>query len=182
MILVQRKSLSISLTKTTKSLISQTENMQTQQPTLRLFVETALSFVGCPSIKYIRPDSGKDLSGFDCSGFIVHVLNATGILLPANIRHCNEFFDSFGVHIHDQCKRPGDLIFFSRNGQRPTHIGVVVDHNHYIHAPGETGSKICIEEFSHATIPPRSEQLYTKNPIGFKRISIPAGRWQKLLK
>jgi len=154
--------------------------METQL-TRHKIVDTALSLIGYPSVHYAGSDSGKDLEGFDCSGFVVYLLNTIGILLPPNIRHCNEFLDSFGVHVHDECKLPGDLIFFSRNGQRPTHIGIVTDHNHYIHAPGLSGSTVCVDEISHATIPPQSAQIYLKNPIGFKRISIKSGRWQKLL-
>ena len=151
------------------------------QPTLRLFVETALLLVGCPSIKYSGPDFGKDLSGFDCSGFVVYLLNKTGIFLPQTIRHCNEFLDSFGVLVHEEQKLPGDLIFFSRNGTRPTHIGIVVSHNHYVHAPGLNNTKVNIAKIVRKKINPSDGQIYKNNPIAFKRISIRSERWQRLL-
>lgn len=152
-----------------------------KQPTLRQVVETALSLVEYPSIKYAGADFGKDISGFDCSGFVVYVLKKIGIALPETIRHCNEFLDTFGVFIHQEQKLPGDLIFFSRSGTRPTHIGIVVSHNHYIHAPGLTDTKVNIEKIVKQKITPTTGQIYQQNPIAFKRISIKSGRWQKLL-
>jgi cell wall-associated NlpC family hydrolase len=154
--------------------------MQIQQ-TRQQIVDIALSLVGYPSVKYSSPYLGKNPPGFDCSGLIVHIINKIEIFLPPNIRHCNEFLDSFGVFVHEEHKLPGDLIFFSRKGSHPTHIGVVVDSNHYVHAPGLDGTVVEIAEISNSIIPPSKDQIYQKNPIGYKRVSIKSGRWQKLL-
>lgn len=150
-------------------------------PTRELFLEKAISFLGYPSIKYINASKGKNPTGFDCSGFVVYILKSINFVLPSSIRHCNEFFDSFGVLVHREHISLGDLIFFSREGTRPTHIGIMVDGENYIHAPGLNGTEVCIEKVHSSLIKPLPNQIYTVNPIGFKRLSIKSERWQKIL-
>lgn len=107
------------------------------------------------------------------------VLNRAGLTIPEYtgqdgagrpIRHANEFWDSYGVPLHDECRQPGDLIFFSRRGSFPTHIGVVRDEESYIHAPGTAESKVGIQPISYETIAKggMERQFYIRNPIGFK--------------
>jgi cell wall-associated NlpC family hydrolase len=107
------------------------------------------------------------------------VLNKAGLAIPEYIgqdnvnrpiRHANEFWDCYGIPVHDECRRPGDLIFFSRRGSFPTHIGIVRDEESYIHAPGTNESKIEVKPISYEAIAKRSleRQFYARNPIGFK--------------
>lgn len=135
-----------------------------------------------PSVKYTpeRPELGQSPdSGFDCSGFVTFVLHEAGLIIPdylgqdgdrRPVRHANEFWDSYGVAVHDENKQPGDLIFFSRKGTFPTHVGIVRDAETYIHAPGTAESKIETRPISYETIAKRGieRQLYSINPIGFK--------------
>lgn len=153
--------------------------------TTTLFVQTALNYRGYPSAKYTTPFQGVGENGFDCSGFIVFLLRKINFPLPPTIRHCSEFFDHFGVLVHPGCTHAGDLVFFSRDGLRPTHVGIIVSPETYIHAPGNSGSKIevCplprpeIIEVKH-----NKNRLYLSNPIGFKRLALPqGGRYQKIL-
>lgn len=98
------------------------------------------------------------------------------------MRHCNEYFDRFGVLIHWQDRQAGDLTFWSRNGLIPTHIGLLINRDWYIHAPGKDGTSVTIDHLRVAPIPYRHEnQLYFENPIGFKRLALPNGRWQVVL-
>ncbi|HKX24093.1 MAG TPA: NlpC/P60 family protein, partial [Candidatus Saccharimonadales bacterium] len=93
-------------------------------------------------MKYRNPEEGQSPErGFDCSGFVRFVLSAAGLAVPSFIgqdglerptRHANEFWDSYGIPIHDEARQPGDLIFFSREGDRPTHIGILRDAETYI--------------------------------------------------
>lgn len=107
------------------------------------------------------------------------VLHEVGLTIPEYIgqdnikrpiRHANEFWDNYGVVVHDGSKQPGDLIFFSRKGLFPTHIGIVRDEESYIHAPGTAESKVEVQPISYEAIAKRSieHQFYTRNPIGFK--------------
>lgn len=90
------------------------------------------------------------------------------------IRHTNEFWDSYGIAVHDDFRQVGDLIFFSRKGSFPTRIGIVRDADSYIHAPGINESKVEIKSISYETIAKRGieRQFYARNPIGFKSPTI----------
>jgi cell wall-associated NlpC family hydrolase len=127
-------------------------------------------------LKGISPD------GFDCSGFVNFLLKKAEY--PRNIpRHTNELFDSFGILVHDQFRSAGDLIFFSnRYGTYPKHVGVMISKNEYIHSPGRNGKVICVSTFEQKIIELRSKvpQIYFSNPIGFKRITINDGRYQRM--
>jgi cell wall-associated NlpC family hydrolase len=112
------------------------------------------------------------------------VLGRAGLVIPEYtgqdgarrpIRHANEFWDSYGVPIHDEFRQPGDLIFFSRKGSFPTHIGIVRDEESYIHAPGTSESKVEVRPISYERIAADgiARQLYARNPIGFKSPTMP---------
>lgn len=119
-------------------------------------------------------------SGFDCSGLALHILVKTRIPIPEGMRHCNELFDLFGVLIHFGLQKRGDLVFFSRNGTAPSHVGIMISSNEFVHAPGKDGTKVEITSLKRAPIPiSTASQIYLENPIGFKRPAVRAGRWQK---
>ena len=90
------------------------------------------------------------------------------------IRHANEFWDHYGVYVDDELKSPGDLIFFSRHGTFPTHIGIVRDDESYIHAPGVNNTKVEIGRIAFEVINSDAESriLYQSNPIGYKAPTI----------
>lgn len=148
----------------------------------KAIIEIATELLDTPSIKYRpgNPELGRmPTDGFDCSGFVGFVLRRAGLVLPRyfghdgnerEIRHANELWDQYGITVHDESKQPGDLIFFSKNGFVPTHIGIVRDEESYIHAPGTDESRVEIMPISYETIASRGleRQLYTRNPIGFK--------------
>lgn len=127
-----------------------------------------------------HPELGQSPEkGFDCSGFVRFVLSKAGLTIPEYtgqdgtsrpIRHANEFWDSYGITVHDDYRQMGDLIFFSRRGSFPTHIGIVRDANSYIHAPGTSESRVEVRLISYEAIAKSSieRQFYARNPIGFK--------------
>ena len=146
------------------------------------FVATALKYLGYPATRYKGADTGNTEFGFDCSGFISWLLNTCGYAFPVP-RHCNEFFDSFGIRIDDQFREAGDLVFFSfrSKGQYPDHMGILISRDEFIHSPGKDGKVICVDKLMQKTITPDSQaaQIYSVNPIGFKRITIAHGRWNQ---
>lgn len=133
--------------------------------------------------------------GFDCSGFVRFVLTQAGLRVPdyitargerRAIRHANEFFDSYGITVHEPYRLPGDLIFFSRNGRKPTHVGIVGpdDADHFIHAPGRDDTEVVVSAIARAAIvftDTESRQIYFENPIGYKtptvELDTPSYRW-----
>ena len=143
------------------------------------FAKLAILYAGYPSVKYTSPQGGCDTSGFDCSGFVRFLLEQMDFPVETWIRHSNEFFDAFGIAIHRECAGVGDLVFLSRNGLRPTHLGIMVSTMYYIHAPGVSGTKVTVEAFPKGPIATeKSERVYFTNPIGFKRLAIVNGRYR----
>ncbi|MGD0729599.1 MAG: NlpC/P60 family protein, partial [Candidatus Micrarchaeaceae archaeon] len=146
-------------------------------PTRDDFAREALKYLGYPSVHYKGKDSsyGYDESGFTCSGFIYFLSRKLEIPLPNNTRYVNEFFNNFGVMVDEELRERGDLIFFS-NGRRiipagivPTHIGILISSDEYIHSPGTDGGEIEIDKVERIEIPvTHDDQLYRYNPIGFK--------------
>lgn len=149
-------------------------------------VQIALRYEGFPSIKYTGSETGNTPEGFDCSGFIQFVLNEAGILIPVyrmtnkRIRHSKEFFDHFGILVHEEAGQPGDLVFFTRKGIRPTHVGMYLGDKNMIHSPGSKGRFVTITSiedyikknhirFSKGERP----VIYVRNPIGYKRPLLP---------
>lgn len=157
--------------------------------TQEMLADVAFKYLDYPSILYNGEDKGKDpRRGFDCSGFIVHLiyeivskvpkhLDNSGIIRPT--RHCRELFDYYGIPIHQEFRTRGDLVFFSRNGILPTHVGVYVGNNEMIHAPGITNSKVSavllddyITRFDYSKDFVGSNQIYNRGVIGYKRASL----------
>lgn len=119
-------------------------------------------------------------TGFDCSGFVIYVLRQAQIPIQEDLRHSSEFFDRFGVFVH--IYRPGDLVFFTKDGRAPKHIGIIVNNDEYIHSPGKNGTKVSIAKIKKESLPfLHDDQIYLENPIGFKAPAIVSGRWQQII-
>ena len=155
------------------------------------WIEVGLQYLGFPSKLYASPDEGNTPYGFDCSGFVQYVLLEAKISLPCSpgtdrpIRHTDEFFDHFGVLVHDKAARQGDIVFFSRNGKRPTHIGFYLGEGRMLHSPGVDGACVSIRSIEGLCRPLRylESQIYLYNPVGYKRpaIRLPGKRYHKIL-
>jgi cell wall-associated NlpC family hydrolase len=93
-------------------------------------VGTALSFRGVP-----YRNGGTDPNGFDCSGFTQYVFARYGVTLPREVRE--QFKQGKSVSVRDVL--PGDLIFFSTTDPGPSHVGIAVGAEEFVHAPSSTG-------------------------------------------
>ncbi len=146
-------------------------------------VEETKKLIGLPGVNHdhAHDESGCSLeTGFDCSGLALYVLAQVHIFVPDTIRHCSEFFDHFGVFVHYGLHQDGDLVFFARSGDAPTHMGIMIDDMRYVHSPGKKGSKVKVATLQRKPLPVTSpKQLYLENPIGFKRPVINLGRWNE---
>ncbi len=144
-------------------------------------VTEALKWLNYPSSKYSDRLGGMSPEeGFDCSGFVSFILAKTGVEVPPEIRRTNEYFDKFGILVHFGLHRPGDLIFFSKKGQAPKHMGIVLNKHQFIHSPGMNERFVKIDNIKISPINSDLQNLiYNTNPIGFKRFAIPDGRFQK---
>jgi cell wall-associated NlpC family hydrolase len=101
-------------------------------------VETALAFKG---IAYRL--GGSDPGGFDCSGLVRYVFTQYRIAMPRTVAEQA----GVGHRIDLRQAGPGDLVFFAIGDRSPTHVGIVIDRDTFIHAPG-TGQVVRAERFT----------------------------------
>jgi len=73
---------------------------------------------------------GLGTSGFDCSGLVKTLFSKFDINLPRSSR---EQFKQ-GEKISKEDLQVGDLVFFSSGGTQPTHVGIYVGNNQFLHA------------------------------------------------
>jgi cell wall-associated NlpC family hydrolase len=93
-------------------------------------VSTALTLRGVP-----YRNGGSDPGGFDCSGFTQYVFARNGIALPRSVE---EQFDE-GKKVKPRDLTSGDLVFFKTTSRGPSHVGIVVGDDQFIHAPSSKG-------------------------------------------
>jgi cell wall-associated NlpC family hydrolase len=94
----------------------------------RAVVEAALELKGAP----YRLGGMQPPSGFDCSGLVHYVFQQQRIALPRTVAeqaHAGRKVDRKKV-------QAGDLLFFSIGSDDATHVGIVIDDQQFVHAPG----------------------------------------------
>lgn len=100
---------------------------------------------------------GNSFSGLDCSFFVKKVYSMVGIELPRTAREQFEM----GIPVKKEELQPGDLVFFRTYAKFPSHVGIYLGNNLFIHA--STRSK-------KVTINSLEESYYFSRFIGAKRI------------
>ena len=94
----------------------------------------AISLVGTP----YRYGGNTPDSGFDCSGLVDFVFrDAAGLDLP---RSTQELINFRAPEIDRSDLQPGDLVFFSPEGGRVSHVGIYVGEGRFVHAPSQGGT------------------------------------------
>jgi cell wall-associated NlpC family hydrolase len=93
-------------------------------------VGTALSLRGVP-----YRNGGSDPSGFDCSGFVWYVFAEHGIRVPRTV---SELYQQ-GVDVSRDALEAGDLVFFDTGAAGPSHVGMLVGGDEFVHAPSSRG-------------------------------------------
>jgi cell wall-associated NlpC family hydrolase len=102
---------------------------------------------------------GDSPSGTDCSGMIKTIYkNAANIALPHNAQQIYESSKS----IRKIDLSFGDLVFFSSNGRRATHMGLYITDNYFLHASSSRG----------VVLSKLSDSYYKNQFIGARRIEI----------
>jgi len=92
---------------------------------------TALSFRGVP-----YRNGGNDPSGFDCSGLVFYVFEQHGIMVPRTV--ARQFHAGTSVKSAEGMQ-PGDLVFFNTSGSGPSHVGIMIGPDAFVHAPNSSG-------------------------------------------
>ncbi|WP_102273660.1 C40 family peptidase [Cytobacillus massiliigabonensis] len=90
----------------------------------------AKKYIGLP-YKY----GGTTASGFDCSGYTQYVMKALGLNLP---RTTSGQYGA-GESISKDNLRIGDLVFFVTYKKGPSHVGIYIGDNQFIHSSTSKG-------------------------------------------
>jgi len=93
---------------------------------------SALHYIGTP-----YSFGGTSAGGFDCSGFVQHVFALKGIALPrtADAQYYEGRRILGGLHA-------GDLVFFQTYEPGPSHVGIYIGANKFVHASSSHGVMI----------------------------------------
>lgn len=100
---------------------------------------------------------GNSFNGLDCSFFVKKVYSFVGVELPRSAR---EQF-TVGVPISKDELMPGDLVFFRTYAKFPSHVGIYLGDNLFIHASSKS-KKVVIDSLD--------TPYYVKRYIGAKRV------------
>jgi cell wall-associated NlpC family hydrolase len=93
-------------------------------------VDTALSMRGVP-----YRNGGADPSGFDCSGLVAFSFASHGVWVPRTV--AEQF--AAGDPVDSAALQPGDLVFFETISRGPSHVGIVISGQEFVHAPNASG-------------------------------------------
>jgi cell wall-associated NlpC family hydrolase len=118
-----------------------------------LVLKTAKSFKGVPYVW-----GGQSPSGFDCSGFTHYVMLKNDIIIE---RTASNQYNNNGYWVAKSKLKPGDLVFFSTYKAGPSHVGIYIGNNQFIHASSGAG---------YVTISDLGKAYYTQRYLGSKRV------------
>ena len=120
-------------------------------------IELARKLLGIPYLW-----GGKSTFGIDCSGLVQNVFKFVNINLPRDAWQQKEI--GFDVPIEEA--GTADLAFFVNEQGKTSHVGILVDNKHIIHASG----KVRIDEFSEKGIFNVERKVHTHTLEVIKRV------------
>ena len=100
-------------------------------------VDQAVAMVGKP-YHY----GGNTPAGFDCSGLVQYSYGRVGVTLP----HGTNSLRRVSQPVSKSHLQRGDLLFFTQEGKRSSHVALYIGGNRFVHAPS-TGKKVYITSF-----------------------------------
>ena len=106
---------------------------------------------------------GKTPFGIDCSGFTQMVYKLCGYQL---LRDASQQVTQGEVLSFIEESEAGDLAFFDNEEGEIIHVGILLDHNHIIHAHG----KVRIDQLDHSGIFNIEKQKHTHKLRVIKRM------------
>jgi cell wall-associated NlpC family hydrolase len=111
----------------------------------------AMRFLGVP-----YAFGGTSTSGFDCSGYVQHVFAMLGYHIP---RTADAQFYA-GKRVTGATIVPGDLVFFTTYMAGPSHVGIYLGNDRFVHASSSHG----------VTVSSLHESYWSTRYLGAKRL------------
>jgi cell wall-associated NlpC family hydrolase len=111
----------------------------------------AMRFLGVPYVF-----GGTSSSGFDCSGYVQHVFAMLGYRIP---RTADAQYDA-GKRVTGATIAPGDLVFFQTYESGPSHVGIYLGNDRFVHASSSRG----------VTVSSLHESYWSARYLGAKRL------------
>ena len=108
----------------------------------------AMRFLGVPYVF-----GGTSASGFDCSGYVQHVFAMLGHHIP---RTADAQYD-VGKRVSGSKMAPGDLVFFQTYTAGPSHVGIYLGNDRFVHASSSRGVMVSSLHQSYWKARTRSE-------------------------
>jgi peptidoglycan hydrolase-like protein with peptidoglycan-binding domain len=118
----------------------------------QILISMARQYLGVPYVW-----AGRSPGGFDCSGFIYYVFDQLGYRLP---RMADGQYE-VGIPAPRNALRPGDLVFFETYEPGPSHVGIYLGNEQFIHASSGAG---------YVTVTSMSNPYHRDRYIGARRI------------
>lgn len=106
------------------------KKVEVQPSTNNGTVSVARSLIGTPYVW-----GGDTVNGFDCSGFIQYIFETQNITVPRTVSDMWNFASPVAK------PSVGDLVFFETYKPGPSHMGIYIGNNKFIHA-GSNGVEI----------------------------------------
>jgi cell wall-associated NlpC family hydrolase len=107
-------------------------NGRRRERTAAALLATARRFLGVPYVW-----GGRSPKGLDCSGFTQMVFDLHDFDLPRDSKDQRTFLERQGAVVPDPLATPpGGLLFFGRNPDRASHVGISLGGGDFIHAQG----------------------------------------------
>ncbi len=134
---------------------SNAQSADTPQP---LRVRLASMGIGLLGVRY-RWNGNSEISGFDCSGLVKSLFDKFNISLPRTSREQYKV----GERVDKDKLEVGDLVFFtSRRGRTPSHVGIYIGDNQFLHA-ARKARRVIISNLS--------ANWYTQRFLGARRLA-----------
>lgn len=115
-------------------------------------INNSKQYIGTPYVFGAK----SPVKGFDCSGFSQYVFEKIGVTIPRTTREQYKIGESIGKE--DLIK--GDLVFFETYRSGPSHLGIYIENNKFIHASTSRG----------VTISSLDESYWKSRYIGARRV------------
>ena len=99
--------------------------------TINALISESKKYIGVPYVW-----AGSTPSGFDCSGYLNYVFAKVGVSIPRTVETI------WGATKSVSAPRVGDLVFFTTYKAGPSHAGIYLGNNQFIHASSSQGVSI----------------------------------------